>query len=528
MPDFRDAIPGTRLVAGQASLAELQAAMASGALSSAALTGFYLRRIDRLNPALHAVITVNLDAAAEAAASDAARAANGPRGPLEGIPVLVKDNIQVAGMPTTAGSPALLSAEPGDAFLVSRLREAGAVIIGKANLSEWANFRSTHSTSGWSTLGGQAANPYALDRNPSGSSSGSAAAVAAGLAPVAVGTETDGSVVCPASACGVVGIKPTNGLVSRHGIVPISPVQDTAGPMAACVADAAALLSVMAAADPEDPVSADENDLAERARGGSSGPAYTGALDPNALEGARLGIWRAASAMASPATTAVLDAAAARLRSMGAVLTDPVELPGAEKIAEPEFAALLYEFKYGINAYLAYLADFSPAGVGGSAGSVPGTLAELIDFNKRNASLVLSRFGQEIFEQAEATSGDLDDPGYLAVRREATRLARTAIDTPLADHRLEAIVALTANPACLTDYVLGDHDVFHTSGPAAVAGCPSITVPFGYVSGLPVGVSFFGLRWTEPRLIALCYAFEQATRARLLPALAPSITQPPR
>jgi len=232
MPDFRDVIPGTEISAGQASLAELQAAMASGQLSSAALTAFYLERIDRLNPALHAVITVNLNAVAEAAASDAARkarAANSRRGPLDGIPVLVKDNIQVAGMPTTAGSPALLSAEPDDAFVVSRLREAGAVLIGKANLSEWANFRSTHSTSGWSTLGGQTANPHALDRNPSGSSSGSAAGVAAALAPVAVGTETDGSIVCPASACGIVGIKPTNGLVSRRGIVPISPVQDTAG-----------------------------------------------------------------------------------------------------------------------------------------------------------------------------------------------------------------------------------------------------------------------------------------------------------
>jgi amidase len=346
--------------------------------------------------------------------------------------------------------------------------------------------------------------------------------VAAGLAPVAVGTETDGSVVCPASACGIVGIKPSNGLVSRRGIVPISPVQDTAGPMATCVADAAALLWVMAAADPEDPISADENDLAERARGATSGSAYTGALDPGALEGARLGIWRAASAMASPATVAVLDAAAATLRSLGAVLADPVELPGVEQVTEPEFAALRHEFKYGINAYLAYLADFS------QAGAVPGTLAELIDFNKRNAGLVLSRFGQEIFEQAEATSGDLADPGYLTVRREATRLARTAIATPLAEHGLEAIVALTANPACLTDYVLGDHDVFHTSGPAAVAGCPSVTVPFGYVSGLPVGVSFFGPRWTEPRLISLAFAFEQATQARQLPALAPSISQPPR
>src|SRR5437667_450103 len=389
MPEFRDVIPGSQVSVSQPSLAGLQAALAAGTLSSAALTGFYLQRIERLNPALHAVITVNADAPAEAAASDAARAVDGPRGPLEGIPVLVKDNVQVAGMPTTAGSPALLSTEPGDAFLVERLRAAGAVIIGKANLSEWANFRSSHSTSGWSTLGGQTANPYALDRNPSGSSSGSAAGVAAG-----------------------------------------------------------------------------------------------------------------------PATAAVLDEVVARLRSLGAVLTDPVELPGADKVGEPEFAALHYEFKYGINAYLAYVAEFS------AAETLPGTLAELIDFNKRNADLVLSRFGQEIFEQSEATSGDLADPAYLALRRDATRLARTAISAPLADHELEAIVSLTTSPACLTDYVLGDHHVFGTSSPAAVAGCPSITVPAGSVSGLPVGVSFFGPRWTESRLIALAYAFEQATRHR--------------
>jgi len=517
MPEFRDVIPGSQVSASQPSLAGLQAAMAAGTLSSAALTGFYLQRIDRLNPALHAVITVNLDAPAEAAASDAARAAGGPRGPLEGVPVLVKDNVQVVGMPTTAGSPALLTAEPGDAFLVSRLRAAGAVIIGKANLSEWANFRSTHSTSGWSTLGGQTANPYALDRNPSGSSSGSAAGVAAGLAPVAVGTETDGSIVCPASACGIVGIKPTNGLVSRRGIVPISPVQDTAGPMGTCVADAAALLSVLAAADPEDPVPETENEWAERAGFELSAATFSRALDGAALEGARLGVWREGSAAAGPATAAVLEEAVARLRSLGAVVTDPVSLPDADKVTEPEFAALRHEFKYGINAYLAYVAEFS------AGGTLPGTLAELIDFNKRNADLVLSRFGQEIFEQAEATSGDLSDGDYLSLRRDATRLARTAISAPLVEHGLEAIVALTANPACLTDYVLGDHDVFHTSGPAAVAGCPSVTVPFGSVSGLPVGVSFFGPRWTEPRLIALSYAFEQATQRRQPPTLPASI-----
>jgi amidase len=517
MPDFNDEIPGTRPVGGQASLAQLQGAMAAGELSSAALTGFYLERIDRLNPALHAVITVNLGALAEAAASDTARAANGPRGPLHGIPVLVKDNVQVAGMPTTAGSPALLTAEPSDAFVVRRLREAGAVIIGKANLSEWANFRSTHSTSGWSTLGGQTANPYALDRNPSGSSSGSAAGVAAGLAPLAVGTETDGSIVCPASACGIVGIKPTNGLVSRSGIVPISPVQDTAGPMATCVADAAALLAVLAAADPEDPVAPYEDDCAERSWVASPQDSFTKALDPVALDGARLGVWRDPLAPAGAATNALLDAVVARLRSLGAVLADPVTLPGIDRLAEPEYAALRYEFKYGINAYLDYLSGF------GFAGALPQTLAELVDFNKRNAELVLSRFGQEIFEQSEATSGNLADPDYLAARREATRLARAAVATPVADHGVEAIVALTANPASLTDYVLGDHDVFHTSSPAAVAGCPSVTVPCGYVSGLPVGVSFFGPRWTEPRLIALAYAFEQATQVRQPPTLAASI-----
>jgi len=522
MPDFRDVIPGTRIRAGAATLAALQAEMAAGALNSATLTGFYLQRISRLNPALHAVITVNAEAEAEAQARDAARASAGPRGPLDGVPVLVKDNVQAAGMPTTAGSPALLTSEPDDAFVVSRLREAGAVIIGKANLSEWANFRSTHSTSGWSTLGGQTANPYALDRNPSGSSSGSAAGVAAGLAPIAVGTETDGSIVCPASACGIVGIKPTNGLVSRRGIVPISPVQDTAGPMAVCVADAAALLSILAAADPEDPIAPADADLAERARGGRSGTAYCDALDPAALEGARLGIWRAGSAVAGAATTAVLDDAVMTLRSLGAIVTDPVLLPGAHKIHEPEWGALCNEFKYGINAYLAYIAEF------GFAGVLPRTLAELIDFNKRNADLVLSRFGQEVFEQAETASGDLADPEYQSLRREATQLAKASMATPLAEHGLEAIVALTANPACLTDYVLGDHDVFHTSRPAAVAGCPSITVPFGYVSGLPVGVSFFGPRWTEPRLIALAYAFEQATQLRQLPALPASVTERPR
>jgi amidase len=491
-------IPGTDFAAAGASVSGLQEALASGALTSAKLTGFYLERIRRLDPGLHAVIAISQAAAADAQASDAARAAGTVRGPLEGIPVLVKDNIQVAGMPVTAGSPALLDTEPGDAFLVARLRAAGAVIIGKANLSEWANFRSTRSTSGWSTVGGQAVNPRGPGRNPSGSSSGSAVAVAAGLAPLAVGTETDGSIVCPASVCGIVGIKPTTGLVSRAGIVPVSLAQDTAGPMAASVADAAALLSVLAGVDTSDPASREFDDSAER-RGGAR---YAEYLDPAALAGARLGVWRAASAAAGVAIEAVLDAAVARLRGCGAFVEDPIELPGAGRIGEPEFTALLHEFKRDLNDYL-----------GGLPGSHPTTLAELIAFNERHASTVLARFGQEIFEKAQACSGDPADPELTAARADAARLARAALDEPLGAGRLDAVLALTASPAWLTDYVLGDHDVFHTSTPAAVAGYPSVTVPAGEVAGLPVGLSFTGPRGSEPRLIALAYAFEQAGQA---------------
>ena len=497
MTDLRDprhVIPGTDLSVGSVTVADLRTAIDAGPLTPVALTDYYLRRITRLNPALHAVITVNPAAMDEAAAV--------PGGPLSGIPVLVKDNIGVAGMPTTAGSPALLSSIADDAFLVSRLRAAGAVILGKANLSEWSNFRSGHSTSGWSTLGGQTANPYALDRNPSGSSSGSAAGVAAGLAPLAIGTETDGSIVGPASACGVVGIKPTSGLISRRGIVPISPVQDTAGPLAGCVADAAVLLSVLAGPDQKDPIYSEQQwqpgDLLS-------------SLDPGVLDGARLAIWRSPSADAPPAVAAVLDMAVARLRSLGAVVDDPVELPDVAGIEEPEFGAMLYEFKYGINAYLAYLAS-----VTGFSG--PSTLTELIDFNKRNSSLVLSRFGQEILEQADATSGSLDDPAYVSLRRSATESARSAL--AVLSGGCDAVVSLTAGPAWLTDYVLGDRESFGTSSPAAVAGYPAITVPGGYVSGLPVGITFTGPRWGEPRLLALAYAFEQAGPPRRPPALA--------
>src|SRR5580693_3896063 len=515
MPDFQSSaqltpeIPGTSIDPAISTVADLTQAMAESRLTATALTRHYLDRIADVNPALHAVITVLPDAAEQAAASDAALRAGRPRGPLEGIPVLVKDNVQVSGLAATAGSPALLTARPPDSFLVSRLRAAGAVILAKANMSEWANFRSTRSTSGWSTVGGQTANPYALDRNPSGSSSGSAAGLSAGFAPLAVGTETDGSIVSPSSACGVVGIKPTLGLVSRAGIVPLSLAQDTAGPMGTSVADAAALLSVLAAADPQDSA-IDHPGLVD----------YPACLDQAALEGARIGVWRTASTGADAATEALLDGAVDCLRALGATVVDPVDLPDIDKVTEPEFDALNYEFKHGINTYLSYLAAY----VGDSDLELPGTLAELIEYNERHAQLVLARFGQEIFLAAEATNGDLADPVYLELRGAARILARTAVETPVVEHNLDAIFSLTANPAWLTDYVLGDHSVFGTSRPGAVSGWPTITVPFGYVCGLPVGVSLLGPRWSEPRLLALAYAFEQGTNSRRPPALLPSIS----
>jgi len=444
--------------------------MAESRLSAMALTQHYLDRIAEVNPSLHAVIAVLPDALEQAAASDAAWQSGRPRGALEGIPVLVKDNVQVAGAPTTAGSPALLGVQPPDAFVVSRLRAAGAVILAKANLSEWANFRSTRSSSGWSTVGGQTANPYALDRNPSGSSSGSAAGVSAGLAALAV-------------------------------------------------ADAAVLLTAMAAADSDDlsVLGIADDDHPDRSHGGID---YTAFLDPAALEGARIGIWRAASVGADAVTAALLDVAVGCLRSFGAVVIDPVELPGIEKVTEPEFDALNYEFKHGINAYLKYIAEFAV----GPGQAPPGTLAELIEFNEVHAERVLARFGQEIFYAAEATTGNLADPVYLELRRAANRLATSAVETPTVEHKLDAIFSLTANPAWLTDYILGDHNVFGTSRPGAVTGWPTISVPFGYVAGLPVGVSFLGPHWSEPRLLALAYAFEQATNHRRPPNLLPTIS----
>lgn len=485
-----ETIAGTSLDAGSASVAALGQALSAGTLTAAALTAYYLSRIDRLNPGLRAVISVSPQAAAEAAASDERRAAGQARGPLDGIPVLVKDNVSVTGLPATAGSPALSAAAGPEAFCVTRLRAAGAVVLGKANLSEWANFRSRNSSSGWSTLGGQAVNPHGPGRNPSGSSSGSGVAVAAGLAPLTIGTETDGSIVSPAAACGIVGVKPTLGLVSRTGIVPISAAQDTAGPMARSVADAAVMLTAMTGADTADPATAD---------GAGQAADYAASLDPAALAGARLGVWRDGSAQADRVTAAVLDAAIARLRACGADVVDAVDLPGADKIGEPEYAALRQEFKHDLNAYLAAL-----------PGEHPATLAELIAYNDAHAATVLEHFGQDIFEAAQATSGNLDDADYLSARTEARRLARGALDTALAGSRLDAVVSLTGSPAWLTDHVLGDHHTFGTSSPAAVAGYPAITVPAGRVSGLPVGISLAGPAWSEARLIALAYAFELA------------------
>jgi amidase len=504
LESLTEPIGRSSLSAGRASAVALGEALSSGVLTAAELAAFYVGRIERLNPALRAVISVSPAAAKEAAASDARRHTGHSRGLLDGIPVLIKDNIQVAGQPATAGSPALVGADAGDAFLISQLRAAGAVILGKANLSEWAGYRSWFACSGWSTLGGQAVNPHGTSRSPSGSSSGSASAIAAGLAPLTVGTETDGSIVLPASACGVVGIKPTLGLVSRTGIVPASLAQDTAGPMAKTVADAALLLGAMAGRDQADPATADAS---------GRPTVYMGYLVDSALAGARLGVWRAGSQAANPPTMAVLDSAIALLRASGAQVFDPVDLPGAKKIQEPLYGldpagqnrgqhragAFFYEFKHDLNAYLAAL-----------PGKHPSSLAELIVYNTQHSETVLAHFGQDGLEVAEATSGNLEDPDYVTVRARAWRLARGAIDAAIENHKLDAIVSLTSSPAWLIDYTLGDHHPVDTATPAAVAGYPAVSVPAGQVHGLPVGISFVGPAWSEPRLIGLAYSFEQA------------------
>ena len=487
----------------EASIAQLQDAMAHGRITSRALVARYLariRRIDRSGPRLNSVIEVNPEAREIAASLDRERKREGARGPLHGIPVLVKDNIATADrMQTTAGSLALLGAKPPrDAFVIEKLREAGAVILGKTNLSEWANFRSTRSTSGWSARGGLTRNPYALDRSASGSSSGSGAAIAASLAAVALGTETDGSIVSPSSANGLVGIKPTLGLVSRAGIVPIAHSQDTPGPMARSVADAAAVLTVIAGTDPGDP---------DTAEASSHATDYTRFLDRDALRGARLGVVRSQfTAPRNDLVAAQVEKALDVLRAQGAILVDIAQLPNAGKYTKTELDVLSYEIKADMPAYLARYAPGAPVK----------TLADIIAFNEAHAAKEMPYFGQELFLQAQAKDG-LESEEYRAALSDDRRLAREDIDKVLADNHLDALVAPTGQPAWLTDFIKGDASGGSFAQPAAVAGYPHVTVPAGLVHGLPCGISFVGTAWSEPRLIALAYAYEQASHARRAP-----------
>ena len=481
----------------------LQAAMDAGELSSRELVRHYLRRIealDRAGPQLNSIIELNPQALEIAAAMDAERRERGPRGPLHGIPVVLKANIDTAdGMHTTAGSLALAAHRPpDDAFLVRRLRAAGAVILGKTNLSEWANFRSTRSSSGWSSLGGQTKNPYDPARNPCGSSSGSAVAVAANLAVLAVGTETDGSIVCPAAISGIVGIKPTVGLVSRDGIIPIAHSQDTAGPMARTVRDAALMLEVLAAADPADPAAA----AAPETR-----PDYAGGLNGTALAGARIGILRSYwGANEDSRVEAIFESAVKVLLEQGAEVVDPVEIH-TEGLGDAEYEVLLYEFKDGLDRYLA------------SAGAPLGSLAEIVAFNQAHAATVMPFFGQEIMEAA-LEKGPLTEPAYLEALETSRRIARDGLDGALAEHALDALLAPSNGPAWMTDHVNGDRFSVGSSSLAAVSGYASITVPAGQVFDLPIGVTFIGAPFSEARLVALAHAFERANRARKPPPAA--------
>ena len=480
---------------------ELTAGMRGGQYTARSLTEQYLARIDamdRKGPALRAVIETNPDALAIAAALDDERRNGRVRGPMHGIPVLIKDNIDTADrMTTTAGSLALEGSHPSrDAHVVERLRAAGAVILGKTNLSEWANFRSTHSSSGWSGRGGQARNPYALDRTPSGSSSGSGVAAAASYCAVAVGTETDGSVTSPAAACSLVGMKPTIGLVSRRGIIPIAHTQDTAGPMTRTVTDAAILLGALAGADAADPVtrSARTTD-------------YTELLDAKGLSGARIGVARKLFAGKSVATEAAFDEAMRVMTGLGATIVDHADLATAGQFDDAEYEVLLYEFKADLEAYLRGL----------PAGARIRTLDDLIAFNRAHAKEEMPWFGQEIVEQA-AKKGPLTSPGYRKALAKCGALSRAkGIDATLAKHRLDAIVAPTQGPPALIDLVNGDPSGWSTTSPAAVAGYPAITVPMAYSFGLPIGLTFMGKAWSEPQLLRYAFAFEQATKVRVAP-----------
>ncbi len=508
-PDTAAGAPVPEAAAGsfeleEATFSDLQKRMQSGADTSRSLVSRYLARIDvldRRGPLLRAVIEPNPDAVAIADALDAERRNGRVRGPLHGIPILIKDNIGTADrMTTTAGSLALEgSISSADSAVARRLRDAGAVLLGKANLSEWANFRSTHASSGWSARGGQCRNPYALDRNPSGSSSGSGTAVAANLCAAAVGSETDGSVVSPSNNCGIVGIKPTLGFVSRAGIIPIAHSQDTAGPMARNVTDAAILLAAMAGADAADPPT--------RAAGQHALPDFSRSLGEVGLQGLRIGVPRKGLFGQSASADRLAEAALSDLKRLGAVVVDPADIETIGDVDKSEFEVLLYEFKADLNAYLAAL----------PAAARPRTLSELIAFNEKNRDREMPFFGQEIFLQAEK-KGPLTDKAYREALEKDLRLTRReGIDRTMDRHRLDAFAAPTSGPASLIDLVNGDYGAGGCSTFPAVAGYPHVTVPAGFAFGLPVGISFFGRAWSDATLIRIAYAYEQATRQRRPP-----------
>jgi amidase len=498
----------------EVTITELQDGMKSGRFTAQSLAEKYLARIDEIDkpdsdkrsPAVNAIIELNPDALSIADALDQERRVKGPRGPLHGIPVLIKDNIDTADrMMTTAGSLALVGSKPPkDSFVAQRLRAAGAVILGKTNLSEWANIRSSHSTSGWSGRGGLTKNPYALDRNPCGSSSGTGAGISANLAAAGIGTETDGSIVCPSSSNGLAGIKPTVGLVSRAGVIPISHSQDGAGPMCRTVRDAAILLGALTGVDADDAATA--------ASAGKSQTDYAQYCDPNGLKGARIGVARKYFGF-SDAVDALMEESLAVMKHSGATLVDPADIATFGKFDDSELLVFMYELKADLNAYLTRLGPGAPVH----------TLKEIIDFNERNRQKEMPYFGQDLFLKAEA-KGPLTDKEYVDALAKNHRLARTeGIDAQMEQHHLDAIVAPTGGPAWLTDLVNGDHVAGGSSNAAAVAGYPNINVTAGFISGLPVGISFFGRAWSEPTLIRLAYSFEQATKARQAPRFLPTI-----
>jgi amidase len=492
----------------ESTVGELQAGMASGKYTANSLAKKYLDRIDEIDkhgPGINSVIELNPDALSIASDLDKERKAKGPRGPLHGIPVLIKDNIDTHDrMTTTAGSLALGGSSPlQDSSVAKKLRDAGAVILGKTNLSEWANFRSSHSTSGWSGRGGQTKNPYVLDRNPCGSSSGTGAAVAANLSAIGIGTETDGSVVCPSNANSLVGIKPTVGLISRAGIIPISHSQDTSGPMCRTVTDAAILLGALTGID--------SRDEATRASASKSFADYTKFLDANSLNGARIGIHRKGFGF-NDAVDKLMNDCLDIIKTRGAIIVDPADIPTAGKFDDSELEVLLYEFKADLNSYLAALGPGAPVK----------SLKEIIDFNEQYRDREMPYFGQDLFIKAQA-KGPLTEKAYRDALAKNHRMSRKeGIDSVMDKNKLDALIAPTGGPGWTTDWINGDHFTGGYSTASAVAGYPHITVPAGYVFGMPVGISFFGRAWSEPTLIKFAYAFEQATKARRVPQFLPT------